>query len=136
MTIWNFPRGVIIAVGTAGKITYRTLHGDTDLAESGLTAGHVLGVGAIPVLVKIVRAAACRHDCHEPHRRICLMSSDAGSRFFYYWLSQSSGTFVLPVPGEPDDDDMDEPDDDGTEMEWPSGMSMDWPSGEAMEWPS
>ena len=51
----EFPGGVIVAVGTAGKITYRTLHGSVDLAESGLTAGHVLSVGSIPVLVRAVR---------------------------------------------------------------------------------
>ena len=51
----EWPGGAIVQVGTAGDIKYRTLHGSADLTETGLSAGDVLRVGDIPVLVRFVR---------------------------------------------------------------------------------
>ena len=50
--------GFICQVGGAGALTYRTLHGAADQTDSGLTAGAVIGVGAVPVILKAVRSAS------------------------------------------------------------------------------
>ena len=52
------PQGFLCQVGSAGNITYRTISGDVDQTEDGLTAGDIIGVGNHPVLLRAVRGSS------------------------------------------------------------------------------
>ena len=50
--------GFLCQVGSAGSITYRTLSGETDQTETGLTAGDIVNACGIPVLLVAVRGSS------------------------------------------------------------------------------
>ena len=51
--------GFTCQVATAGNLTYLTLHGESDQAESGLSAGEVIaGPGGVPVVLRAVRSSS------------------------------------------------------------------------------
>ena len=50
--------GFICQLGTAGDVEYRTMLGDADITETGKTAGDVISVGTIPVVLIAVRSLA------------------------------------------------------------------------------
>ena len=57
----DFVRGAgfTCQAGSAGSITYRTVAGETDQTESGLSAGDtIVGPGGIPVLLEAVRGSS------------------------------------------------------------------------------
>ena len=51
-------RGFICQLGTAGDVVYRTMLGSADITESGKSAGDVISVGTIPVILTAVRSLA------------------------------------------------------------------------------
>lgn len=50
--------GFICQVGTAGDLTYRTLHGEQDQTETGLAAGASINVANVPVVLRAVRGTS------------------------------------------------------------------------------
>ena len=53
----SYPSGIIVQVATAGDITYRPLDSNEDLTET-VARGDTIGVGGIPVLIKIIRGSS------------------------------------------------------------------------------
>ena len=51
-------QGFICQVNTAGNITYRTIEGESDQAQTGLSAGDIINVAGIPVLLSAVRGTS------------------------------------------------------------------------------
>ena len=50
--------GFICQVNSAGDIDYRTLEGESDLSETGLSSGDIINVCGIPVLLRAIRGTS------------------------------------------------------------------------------
>lgn len=50
--------GFIVVAAADGDLVYRTLNGDADQTENGLTAGDSINVAGVPVLCTHVRSVA------------------------------------------------------------------------------
>ena len=55
---YELATGFICQVATAGDLTYRTLDGEADQAETGLAIGDTINVGGVPVILVAVRGAS------------------------------------------------------------------------------
>ena len=50
--------GFICQVAGAGNLIYRTLNGETDQTEAGLSAGDSINVAGVPVILQAVRSSS------------------------------------------------------------------------------
>ena len=50
--------GFICQVNSGGDIDYRTLEGESDLSETGLSSGDIINVCGIPVLLRAIRGTS------------------------------------------------------------------------------
>ena len=55
---YELPQGFICQVNSAGDIDYRTLEGESDLSETGLSSGDIINVCGIPVLLRVIRGTS------------------------------------------------------------------------------
>ena len=52
------PGGFICQVASAGNLTYRTISGDEDQTETGLSIGDAIEVAGVPVVLIAIRASS------------------------------------------------------------------------------